>query len=99
MPDYNLVLAPRAKADLTDIYAYTRQSWGVAQADSYLGALEEAFARLCENPEIGKARPDIREGYRCLNVEKHLIFYKINNLEIHILGVLHARMDIINHSF
>lgn len=99
MSEYHIVLSPRARADLSEIYAYSCQSWGVPQADRYLGHLEAAFHRLRENPDCGRVRADIQEGYRSLSVEKHQVFYMVCGHEIHILGVLHARMDILNHYF
>lgn len=96
MTKYRIILSPRAGADLADIYAYTLQSWGKAQADIYLDKIELAFNQLLDNPQIGRDRSDVKEGYRCLNIEKHVLFYKIVKTEIHILGVLHSRMDVIN---
>ena len=97
MTQYQIILSLRSKADLGDIYAYTLQSWGRVQADTYLDKIELAFNQLLDNPKIGRERPDIKDGYRCLNIEKHILFYKIAKTEIHILGVLHSRMDIANH--
>ena len=96
MPQYQIILSPRSKADLADIYAYTLQSWGKAQADAYLDKIQQSFNQLLDNPQMGRERPDIKDGYRCLNIEKHVLFYRIVETEIHILGVLHSRMDVVN---
>ena len=99
MSQYQIILSPRSKADLADIYAYTLQSWRKVQADTYLEKIEQSFNQLLDNPQIGRERSDIKEGYRCLNIEKHVLFYKLSKNEIHILGVLHSRMDIVNRLF
>lgn len=96
MPRYQIILSPRSKADLADIYAYTLQSWGKAQADTYLDKIEQSFNQLLDNPQMGRERSDVKDGYRCLNIEKHVLFYKMVKTEIHILGVLHSRMDAVN---
>lgn len=36
----NIVIKPAAKADLIDIWHYSYENWGKAQADSYLFGLE-----------------------------------------------------------
>jgi toxin ParE1/3/4 len=94
---HRLVVAPRAESDLRDIYRHTAQSFDPAQAEKYLARMEKAFLDLLRHPEIGRERPDIKPGYRCLPVEKHLVFYVIRKREIHILGVPHMRMDVQNY--
>ncbi len=97
MSQYRIIVSPQAKRDLKDIRSYTLQSWGAAQADIYLGKIEEAFYGLLDNPEIGRERNDIKTNYRSITIEKHVLFYKIKKSEIHILGIPHSRMDILNY--
>lgn len=97
MPEYKLVLSHRAKNDIKDIYAYTLQTYGKKQAIKYLDKIESAFNMLRANPEIGRERPDIKAGYHSLTTEKHVCFYKITESGIYILGLLHGRMDVLNH--
>jgi len=47
---------------------------GEHQADKYVAMLEKGFSHLLENPYVGKASPDVKEGYRALQIEKHIIF-------------------------
>lgn len=97
MPKYHIIVSPQALRDLTEIRSYTLQSWGAVQADIYLDKIEEAFYGLLENPEIGRERNDVKTGYRSIVIEKHVLFYKIEKSEIHILGIPHSRMDILNY--
>jgi toxin ParE1/3/4 len=97
MPEYRLIVSPKAGRDLQEIHTYTLQGWGADQADIYLGKIEDAFHSLLENPETGRERNDVRTGYRSMVIEKHVLFYKIENSEIHILGIPHGRMDIVNY--
>lgn len=97
MSKYRIIISPRAQRDLKEIRSYTLQSWGAIQADVYLKKFEDALYVLLENSEIGRERNDVKAGYRSLVIEKHVLFYKIEKSEIHILGVPHGRMDILNY--
>ena len=90
-------LAQTAENDLEDIWIYTLSEWGPTQAEKYFGLIEKSFFQLLENPYIGKARPDIGQGYRALAIEKHLIFYSVGGEFIDILGIPHVRMDVKRH--
>lgn len=87
-------LTPRAERDLKDIWLYTTETWGDEQADKYVVLLEKRFDVLVTSPFMGSARPDIGRGYRCLSEGKHIIFYRIKDDVVEILGVPHAGMDI-----
>ena len=90
-------LARSAESDLEEIWHYTISNWGLRQAEKYVALIEEKLSQLVENPHLGKARPDVKEGYRALQVEKHLIFYRINSEYVDVLGLPHLRMDAKNH--
>lgn len=86
-----------AQADLETIWLYTRDQWGVAQADTYLKALVQRFDWLAENPASGKSRDDIKLGYYCFPEGMHLIFYIQKNNKVEIIGIPHQRMDIVEY--
>jgi toxin ParE1/3/4 len=90
-------LALTARHDLEEIWAYTLAAWGENQAEKYIALIEQGFSQLLENPSMGKARPDIKSGYRALPVKKHLIFYRVGIEFIDILGIPHMRMDAKRH--
>lgn len=96
MAQYQIILSPRAQADLQNVHAYTLSTYGPGQAGKYLSLLEKGIHQLLDNPEIGRKRDDIKSGYRALSIEKHIIFYKIKETDIQILGVVHSRMDVTN---
>ena len=58
-----------------------------------------AFANLSvflviRKPQLGKHRPDIKSDYYCFPEGMHLVFYKILDDGIDIIGVFHRSMDV-----
>lgn len=88
------LLRQSAKDDLDETWSYTLETWGLKQADRYLYSIFDRFTWLSENPYLGKQRNDVIEGYYCFPQGMHLIFYKVINEQIEILGVPHQNMDI-----
>jgi len=88
-------LRQQALDDLESIWLYSYQEWGVEQADQYIRSLLSRFAWLAENPQLGKQRAEIKPGYHCFPEGMHLIFYKITQDGIDIIGIPHQHMDFI----
>jgi len=95
MPTYKIT--PRAHKDLKNIGHYTENNWGKNQRNTYLKNLENRFAWLAENPQSGKQRHDIYEGYYSFPEGQHVVFYLIDKPVIHIIGIPHKDMDIISY--
>ena len=95
MPGFRVT--PRAQDDLKNIGRYTEQQWGRRQRNSYLKALAKRFGWLAENPQLGKHRPDVAEGYYRFPQCGHVVFYLIGENSIDIIGVPHKEMDIITY--
>ena len=95
MADYRL--SNKADEDLTDIYLYTHKTFGAAQADAYLQALEERFVALAEKPTLGRRIDHVRDGYLRFEHGRHAIFYRTAKYGVLIVRVLHARMDVQRH--
>jgi toxin ParE1/3/4 len=90
-------LRQQAQDDLESIWVYSDQEWGVEQADQYIRSLLSRFTWLSENPQLGKQRAEIKPGYYCFPEGMHLIFYKITQDGIDIIGIPHQSMDLITH--
>jgi toxin ParE1/3/4 len=86
-------LTQAAEQQLEDIWFYTLSEWGETQAGQYVSKIEQGIMQLLDNPYIGKARPEIKKDLRSLQIQKHLIFYRVGNETIDIIGILHSRMD------
>jgi toxin ParE1/3/4 len=89
-----LVKDHAAEADLIGIWVYSFETWGEAQADRYLAALENGIRQLVENPGNGKPREELREGYWSRRLEHHVVFYTFTDAEVRVRRVLHEVMDV-----
>jgi len=93
----NFKLTPAANNDLKDIARYTEHKWGREKRNQYLIALDSRFVWLGDNPEFGKSRDEIKEGYLSYPEGRHVIFYRKVSEHIEILGILHQNMDFKQH--
>jgi len=91
-------LTPQSKEDLHNIWIYTLETWSEKQADKYITTLYNRFEWLAKNTDLGKHRPDIKQGYYCYLQNSHLIFYIKKQQNINIIGIPHKSMDI-SHYF
>ena len=80
--------------ELEEIWQYSLSNWGIDQADQYIRDLTSRFEWLAENPQAGKQRDDIKPGYYCFPQGSLLVFYRIIDDTLDILGVPHQTMDV-----
>lgn len=92
-----LVISERAEADLREIWLYSFDNWGEAQADRYLDELDAGLRKCGVEPEGGKQREAVRSGYWSSLVRKHVVFYTFTDAEVLIQRVLHGSMDPSRH--
>lgn len=85
--------SPEAKNDLENIWLYSFGEWGEEQADHYYDELNDGMEKLTANPKLGKSREYIRSGYRSLQINHHVIYYRLQGDIIDIVRVLHERMN------
>jgi toxin ParE1/3/4 len=86
-----------AESDLIGIWQYSFEEWGADLADKYLDELDSNIKVLADNPDLGINRDYVREGYRVLFVASHAVYYTVTPSTIHIIRVLHGRMDPARH--
>jgi len=87
-------LSKSAENDLLEIWDYTVQTWGEAQAEKYLKRLEGRFFDLAAEPQKGRPRKDIASDYLSYHEARHLIFYRSHDEGIAVARILHERMDL-----
>jgi len=92
-----LVKDTAAETDLIGIWVYSFKTWGEAQADRYLDALEHGMRKLAADPRAGDQRDALRQGYWSVRIEHHVIFYTVTDAEARIRRVLHEAMDVGRH--
>lgn len=92
-----LELSRRAQSDLDDIRDYGVAEFGVERAVAYLDAVESAFRRILDFPEMGAVHPTVRPLTRSLGCRQHRIFYEATGETILIIRILHKAMDVERH--
>jgi toxin ParE1/3/4 len=92
-----LELSRRAQADLDDIRDYSAERFGAARAIAYLDAVEQAFRRIVDFPQIGPASAALHGTVRSYPAEEHRIYYEHDAGRVFVLRVLHKRMDAVRH--
>ncbi len=93
----NYLLSAIAQQDIISIRDYTMDTWGEEQVSTYLSQLEQRFEWLAQNPRSGKKRDDVKEGYRSFQEGRHVIFYRISEVGIEVIGIPHQSEDIEHH--
>ncbi len=89
----NLIIRPAAENDLISIWQYTFETWGVRQADRYIGDLSAAFKEVAAGRLIAKSASHVRAGYRQVKVGRHVVFLQDLSDRIEVVRVLHERVD------
>ena len=89
-----VVFSDSARDDLQSIVAYTKESWGKAQAVSYVSGLRKQTKILAEMPTIGRIySPYKRQEIRVFSYGKHLIYYCQQSHGITVIHVTHESME------
>lgn len=93
----DILLSPRAEADLEEIWDYTAARWSEDQAEDYIRNIWEAIGTVAEKPGKGLSCDDVRLGYRKYCVGSHVLFFRYTGTKIDIVRILHQRMDFGRH--
>lgn len=93
----DVVLSPRAKLDLNEIWDYTLLEWGAGQAERYVRELWSTLLTAASDPARAVAIGEVRKGYRKSRYGSHVIFFKVTGNGIDLVRILHQRMDFDRH--
>jgi len=79
---------------IDEIYRYTRERWGAAQAEAYVTGLFEAFEKLETHEVLSRPVPaEFGVNGFFFRYEKHFVYWKhLDNGDIGIVTILHERM-------
>lgn len=91
-----LRFSPAAISDISAIWEYTAQQWGPDQADHYVDDIRDLCLALAAGHKTGRPL-DLRPGYRQHPVASHLVFYRETGDQLHVIRILHNRMDFARH--
>lgn len=92
-----LRIKPEAENDLVLIFEYTVKSWGLLQAEKYQDELYAGMISVQKQEALGKEYPYANMSYRKIYVNRHLIFYRLEESECVVVRILHDSMDIKKH--
>ena len=100
MVNYRLTKA--AELDLSNIFCYTAEKFGLDQAREYHSSFyQEAFTLISENPRVGRDCSAFDNGLRRFEHRSHSIYYEIeaqnSSEQILILRVLGGNQDPLLH--
>jgi toxin ParE1/3/4 len=88
-----IVLQPRAKADLSDIWQFMAED-SDDQADAFIDLIDQKFQLLAQQSGLGRRREELAEGLRSFPVGRYVIFYLLIPGGVQIVRVLHGARDI-----
>lgn len=80
-------LRPLVKQQLFEIFDYTADTFGEAQAEKYLKELSGVFEMISSNPHIGHA---YHATTRQFIHGRHIIVYEVVNSDVIITRLFHA---------
>ena len=88
-----VVWAPKASQDLIRIWRYFARVASPEVADKLLRDINRAAARLGEFPFLGPAREEVLPGIRSVPAHPYTVFYRVTDVQVEIVRVLHERRD------
>jgi toxin ParE1/3/4 len=89
-----LIWSPVAVQDLLDTWSYVCGATSADAADAQLRGIERVCFALCDWPEFGKVRDDIRKGVRSVRAGRYAVFYRVMKDAVEIVRVLDERRDV-----
>lgn len=95
---YKVIIDPRAKLDLKEIFIYVALNDSIQSANKLLDALEETCFKLEKYPERGHILPELRptgiKNYIEIHYKPYRIIYEIEKDLIYIHCVIDGRRNI-----
>lgn len=83
-----------AAKDLEGIWKYTLENWSKEQADRYHNLIINEIQYVANNKAAGKNISHIKEGYYVTPVKSHQVYFIREDDMVHVIRILHQRMDI-----
>ncbi len=90
----NYRIRAAAVKDLEGIWEYTLKKWSKVQADRYHGLIISEIEYISDNKTVGKDMSHVKKGYHVSYVKSHIIFFIRQKDIVHVIRILHQKMDI-----
>jgi toxin ParE1/3/4 len=90
-------LSTECEIDVSEIYEYGIDKFGLNQAQEYLIGLHELFQALAENPTIGRDASEFYPSLKRFVYKSHMIFYLQSESDTFIVRTLSQSMDYERH--
>ena len=87
-------IRPAAEADLSRIWRYGPEMWGVEQANRYADGLFALFDLLASFPEVARERDEFSPPVRIHPSGAHLVIYRQDGQGVEIIRILHAHQNL-----
>jgi toxin ParE1/3/4 len=92
-----LTITEAAMHDLGSIRAYTLETWGEAQEETYLRRIWSRLQSLREDPSRHRLREELFPGCRIASEGRHVILFHSEGNAVTVVRVLHSAMDFKRH--
>jgi len=83
----------KAEIDLSKMYEYGIEIFGLKQAQTYLLGMHSVFQILSKNPSLGRDASEFVLSLKRFSYKSHTIFYLVTDIDILIVRVLNQSMD------
>ena len=83
----------KAESDLTEMYEYGIERFGLKQAKTYLLGMHTLFQILANNTTLGRDASEFVLSLKRFSYKSHTIFYLATDIDILIVRVLNQSMD------
>ena len=88
-----VVLSPKAKSDLSNVWDYSLDTWDAEKAEVYLRELWAVINNCASTPSSAPKADIVRKGYRKAVSGSHVKYLKEIEGGIDVIRILHQRMD------
>lgn len=93
-----ILIRPRAKADLIEIWDYIADD-SEMQADAFIDGIDRKFEMLAKRSKVGRPREELYSGLKSFPVGRYMIFFFQFLDGIEIVRVLHSARDFASEMF
>lgn len=88
------IWSPEALGDLDEIWNYYERVAGSNVAEKIARKIGDVIVTIEDHPFAGRARDELRPGFRSLAASPHVVFYRVKNNVPQIIRILDSRRDI-----